>query len=118
MENKLTGEVDSRETLKIHDVKVKVASWSVVDGVHTPIVYTMQTKDGVFEKHVRYKEGQWSKWHPKKLEPGCSGYYSVGARGHWRLCGPKQQKLLALLFTSAHRCGVIVDSYQDKQNGQ
>lgn len=114
MTNKLTGEDEPRETLKSHDVKVMVTSWNVVDGVHTPTIYTMRTKDGLFEKHVRYKEGQWSKWHEKKSEPGCSGYYSVGARGHWRLCGPKQQKLLALLFTCAHRCGVIVDEYKGK----
>lgn len=118
MTNELTGEVNPRETLNIHDVTVRVTSWSVSDGLCTPTTYTMRTKEGIFERHVRYNEGRWSKWHEKKVGSGDSGYYSVGARGHWRLCGPKQQKLLALLFTSAHRCGVIIDEYQDGPNDQ
>lgn len=111
---KLTGEADPQEMLAAHDVKVRVSSWNVIDGVYNPTRYTMETKDGRYEKHVKYDGGRWSKWHKKKVEPGCSNYYSVDV-GHWRLCGPKQEKLLAMLFTCAHRLGVIVDDYKDRE---
>lgn len=114
--NKLTDEADPREMLAVHDVKVRVTGWNVIDGVYKPTIYTMETKDGRFEKRVKYNGGRWSKWHKKKVEPGYSGYYSVGGMGHWRLCGHSQEKLLAMLFTCAHRLGVIVDENRDKQN--
>ena len=110
MTNNLTGEANPREMLDIHNVKVTVNGWNVRDGVYHPITYRMETKDGMFEKHVTYDKGRWKKWHERK---SLSGYDAVGGRGNWRLCGPKQEKLLALLFTSAHRCGVIVDKYKD-----
>ncbi|STR46517.1 Uncharacterised protein [Klebsiella oxytoca] len=110
---KLTEEANPREMLDIHRVEFRVNCWNVRDGVYCTQAYRMTIKDGMFEKDVVYDKGRWKKWHASK---SVSGYDAEGGRGNWRLYGPKQEKLMAPLFTSAQRCCVIVDENKGRKD--
>lgn len=104
----LSNDETQRKLLVTHEAKVGVSSWNVRDGVHYPSSYLMETKDGKFEKRVKWDNGRWRKWHQKQLSDSRFD-------GFWRLCGPKQESILSQLFAAAVHCDVVVDRYKEPQ---
>lgn len=105
----MSGEVNPREMLEKHSVTVRVVGWTVNDGVSTPRSYHMKVDGELYERDVGWRGDCWRKWYKKECT---SRYYTTGCDGHWRKAGPRQQAFLAMLFTCAHRCGVIEDAKQ------
>ena len=100
------------EALKSGEITVRVGSWSVVDGKHTPYEWRLECPDGLFQRSTR-SVTSWSKWWPNPdWTPSSYGYVS---QGYWRKCGWRQQEALDWYFSEAHKLKLIEDRYTDGQ---